>query len=163
MFKLLNRKNSGKSGFTLIELLVVIAIIGILASIVLASLNTARKKSRDVRRVADLDQIRLANELFFDSNGGRYAGTLAALSAADSCGTGNKCIAITPVPPTGVSGVSAYGYCTDVAATATTYGVRAVLELAGDKPAGAITATATTCTDPGALVCSGTTEYCVGP
>ncbi|MBI3442779.1 MAG: prepilin-type N-terminal cleavage/methylation domain-containing protein [Candidatus Sungbacteria bacterium] len=57
----------GKKGFTLIELLVVIAIIGVLASIVLASLNTARKKSRDTRRVADMNQAKLALELYYDS------------------------------------------------------------------------------------------------
>ncbi|MBI2627983.1 MAG: type II secretion system protein [Candidatus Niyogibacteria bacterium] len=59
------RKNKG---FTLIELLVVIAIIGILASVVLASLNSARKKGRDARRVADIKQIQLALELYFDAN-----------------------------------------------------------------------------------------------
>ncbi|MBV9349876.1 MAG: prepilin-type N-terminal cleavage/methylation domain-containing protein [Patescibacteria group bacterium] len=58
-----------KRGFTLIELLVVIAIIGILSSVVLASLNTARLKSRDTRRVADIKQLQLALALYFDSNG----------------------------------------------------------------------------------------------
>lgn len=61
-------KTSYKRGFTLIELLVVIAIIGILSSIVLASLNSARKKGRDARRIADVKQIQLALELYYDAN-----------------------------------------------------------------------------------------------
>src|SRR3989338_6454199 len=62
-------KNSKKSkGFTLIELLVVIAIIGILSSVVLASLNSARKKGRDAKRVAEIQQMQLALELYFDAN-----------------------------------------------------------------------------------------------
>ena len=73
-------KKSAK-GFTLIELLVVIAIIGILSSVVLASLNTARLKSRDTRRVADIKQIQLALALYFDSNAAYpnliYGATLA--------------------------------------------------------------------------------------
>jgi type II secretion system protein G len=56
-------------GFTLIELLVVIAIIGLLSSVVLASLNSARAKSRDARRISDLKQMQLALELYYDSNG----------------------------------------------------------------------------------------------
>ena len=49
--------SSLRRGFTLIELLVVIAIIGLLATVVLASLNTARSKSRDARRLSDLKQM----------------------------------------------------------------------------------------------------------
>lgn len=70
-----------KKGFTLIELLVVIAIIGVLASVVLASLNTARRKSRDARRVSDIKQIQMALELYFDGDGdGEYPDASASLA-----------------------------------------------------------------------------------
>ena len=58
---------SAKRGFTLIELLVVIAIIGILSSVVLASLGTARVKARDATRISDMKNVQLALELYYDS------------------------------------------------------------------------------------------------
>jgi prepilin-type N-terminal cleavage/methylation domain-containing protein len=61
--KTLRNKNKG---FTLIELLVVIAIIGLLASVVLLALNSARAKSRDAKRLADIRQIASAFELYFN-------------------------------------------------------------------------------------------------
>jgi len=61
-----------KEGFTLIELLVVVAIIGLLSSVVLASLNSARMKSRDVRRLEDFTQIRNALNLYALDNNGNY-------------------------------------------------------------------------------------------
>ncbi len=67
------KKNFSK-GFTLIELLVVISIIGLLSTIVLASLNTARAKARDQQRISTMRQFANALELFY-SNYGRYPDT----------------------------------------------------------------------------------------
>ncbi len=64
MKKLLRNKNT--KGFTLIELLVVIAIIGLLASVVLLALNSARAKSRDAKRLADVRQLTTALELYYN-------------------------------------------------------------------------------------------------
>jgi len=55
-------------GFTLIELLVVVAIIGILASIVLASLGTARDKAGDAAVKKNLSNMRAQAELYYDDN-----------------------------------------------------------------------------------------------
>jgi prepilin-type N-terminal cleavage/methylation domain-containing protein len=103
MFKFFTGKiGRNRGGFTLIELLVVIAIIGILASIVLASLNTARRKSRDARRIADIKQIQLALELYFDANS-EYAVATSDLIGANACGTGNRCIPAVPIDPIGAA------------------------------------------------------------
>ena len=59
-----------KKGFTLIELLVVIAIIGLLATLSVIALNTARVKARDARRVSDIKQIQTALEMYFDATSG---------------------------------------------------------------------------------------------
>ncbi|MBI5457469.1 prepilin-type N-terminal cleavage/methylation domain-containing protein [Candidatus Kaiserbacteria bacterium] len=70
-------------GFTLIELLVVIAIIGLLSSVVLSSLNGARKKGRDARRMADLKQIQVAQELYYGQQTvPAYSATIAGLVTA---------------------------------------------------------------------------------
>lgn len=61
--------SSRNKAFTLIELLVVIAIIGILASVVIASLNSARAKARDAKRVSDLKQIQTALTMYYADNG----------------------------------------------------------------------------------------------
>jgi prepilin-type N-terminal cleavage/methylation domain-containing protein len=58
-------KKTSQGGFTLIELLVVIAIIGILASVVLASLNTARNKGADAAIKAQLANARAQAEIFY--------------------------------------------------------------------------------------------------
>ncbi len=110
----LNRINSLNRGFTLIELLVVIAIIGILSSVVLASLNQARTKGADAAVKSNLNNMRSQAELYYSSNGDSYgnfavntcptvvtAGSIfndsniikAIASALAAGGNGTRCIA----------------------------------------------------------------------
>ena len=128
--------NNFKKGFTLIELLVVIAIIGILSSIVLASLSSARTKGEDAAIQADLANMRAQAELYY-STYGNYGGNSSASSAV--CPT--SAVASTTSGLMGVSGTgllslntalvgragSANTLCT-VAANGSAWAVAAVLK-----------------------------------
>src|SRR3989339_1174563 len=76
-------------GFTLMELLIVIGIIGVLSSIVLTSLNSARSGTRDARRIMDFEQFSLALTLFHDKYGKYPCGDGSSPSGAHWDGTGS--------------------------------------------------------------------------
>jgi prepilin-type N-terminal cleavage/methylation domain-containing protein len=82
-------------GFTLVELLVVISIIGLLSSIVYASVNSSRVRARDVRRVVDVRQIEKAVQLYAADHGGDYPMQdknvyCLGLSSAGTCWAGRS-------------------------------------------------------------------------
>ncbi|MFH1713369.1 MAG: type II secretion system protein [Candidatus Jacksonbacteria bacterium] len=72
-------KKKKKKGFTLIELLVVIAIIGILATIVVVNVNSARNKAKDAVVKGNMDQVRITAEMYYDGAG---AGTYTAFCSS---------------------------------------------------------------------------------
>lgn len=103
-------KQTLKRGFTLIELLVVIAIIGILASVVLASLNSARDKGTDAANKSNLNNIRAQAEIVYDDDGD-YAAV---------CADGKVSEAITAAGATCNDDVDAWAASVQLESTAST-------------------------------------------
>ena len=77
-------KISREKGFTLIELLVVVAIIGMLVSVIMVSFGQARLRSRDSKRLSDIQQVRTGLDLYFNLGGG-YPSAATWNTGAISC------------------------------------------------------------------------------
>jgi len=88
-------------GFTIIEVLAVIAIMGILTAVIYSSFGGAQAKSRDQKRVSDINLIKLSLEAYLNKNG-QYPVTLSALTPTF--------IASIPSSPNGGPSGSSYGY-----------------------------------------------------
>jgi len=107
----MKNKQNHKKGFTLIELLVVVAIMGMLAALAVVSLNNARARARDARRISDIKQIQTALELYFLDNNAYPDGTdvhlgsagdaacLSDTGFADECGTTVTYMGVVPLNP----------------------------------------------------------------
>ncbi|HCR52662.1 TPA: hypothetical protein DIV48_03420 [Candidatus Kaiserbacteria bacterium] len=117
-------------GFTLVELLIVISIIGILSSIVVGTLNGARIKARDTKRVQDMVQLRTAIVMYYVDNGSYplpHPGAWSGVSTVP-CGPGNgqtsgaeayirgltpKYISVLPTDPAAPGSCNGYLYNSD--------------------------------------------------
>ena len=114
----MNNIQKKSQGFTLIELLVVIAIIGILSSVILSSLNSARKKSRDAQRLSAMVQMQTALEFYYDKFGRYPDSDFAGCGGWDSSGNGtfitplviNKFLPIDILDPTINNSCGNYAY-----------------------------------------------------
>lgn len=135
-----------KKGFTLIELLVVIAIIGLLSTLAVVALGSARQKANDSKRLSDVKQVQTALELYYTDNNAYPAGSgislgdtnYACLNASGFAATG----CATPYMGLVPKGPKSGEFYTYTLATSTgNYTISATLETgAGGFAAGAITA-----------------------
>lgn len=123
-----------KKGFTLIELLVVVAIIGLLSTLAVVALGSAREKARDSKRLADLKQVQTALELYYTDNNAYPvvaapgqalgAGNYECLNSAGFAATGCASPYMGDIP---VDPVAAQSYVY-TSPTGTSYTVDATLE-----------------------------------
>lgn len=120
------RKNSG---FTFIEILVVVTVIALLTTIAAVSYTAVNKRSRDAKRLGDLEQIRAALELCRTEQS-TYP---ASIASGVVCGANTY---LTPLPKDPRDGQVGYGY-TYTRLTTTTYSLCATLEDTTQCPTGA--------------------------
>ena len=122
-----------KKGFTLVELMIVIAIIALLSGIILTSTTGSKAKSRDARRISDLNQIQLALEQYFDRCGQYPTVDNNLPSTSSTCNVGgtsvtiNSYISVIPSDPTN-DATHKYSYAVNNSSNPTDYILHATLE-----------------------------------
>ncbi len=113
--------NENKSGFTLIELLVVIFIIGLLSTISIVSLNSARARSRDARRLSDIKNIQIALEMYYNDVA-QYPATISTTTGIRSASTTYiNAVPEAPTPNDGTCTLSENSYTYNSLAPYSTY------------------------------------------
>lgn len=85
-----------KTGFTLIELLVVISIIGVLVTIAVANLVSARERARDAARKQQMNELKTALRLFYNDNEEFPAAEAGAMKGCGPSTLPIACIATAP-------------------------------------------------------------------
>ncbi len=83
-------------GFTLIELLVVISIIGLLSSVIIAALGTARARARDTQRITTVRELSKANELKFNDTGAYVTNHGFLSNGGDAFGPASMNVKLSP-------------------------------------------------------------------
>lgn len=102
--------NKDKQGFTLIELLVVIAIIGLLSTLSVIALNSARSKARDAKRISDVKQMQVALEMYYNDMGDYpTAASMTPGAAIYSTDVAAPFLRSIPTPPTPYDGAVCAG------------------------------------------------------
>lgn len=101
-----------KRGFTLIELLVVIAIIGILSSVVLVSVNTARDRGNDAAVKSNLSSVRTQAELYYDDSGTTYVGLCTNATIAEQINGAKSAAGVTSATNNAVGTAGSAGTAT---------------------------------------------------
>ena len=95
-----------KKAFTLIELLVVIAIIGLLSTLSIIALNSARAKARDAKRISDVKQMQVALEMFYNDTGDYPVAASMTIGAPIFSNASAPFLRAIPTPPTPVDGTA---------------------------------------------------------
>ena len=104
-----------KKAFTLIELLVVIAIIGLLSTLSIIALNSARAKARDAKRISDVKSIQVALEMYYNDMGDYPENaSIAPNLAIYSNDATQPFLRVIPTPPTPTDGVACNTETTNV-------------------------------------------------
>lgn len=130
-----------KKGFTLLELLIVVGILSLLVTLSSTIFNYAQKKSRDSKRIADLEQIRVALESYRTDNAGTYPANTTLLQ------TGGYLPSV-PTDPK-----ASYRYMYQLPGN--DYDLQAFLELGGTCGTTALNCSTTSTAQP--------CNYCLGP